>query len=68
MNASMAERIRLIIDTDEDVRLAVRLAATAADVSTSELVTGILRKALANEIRDARKYLPRRKPEDGHQP
>lgn len=56
--AERIERIRLIIDTDEDVRLAVRLAATKADVSPSEFVNGILRKALAAELRDARKYLP----------
>jgi hypothetical protein len=61
MNAVMAERIRLIIDTEEEVRLAVRLAATKADVSPSQLVNDILRKALAAEIQDARKYLPRKK-------
>jgi len=60
MNTIMAERIRLIIDTDEEIRLAVRLAATKADVSPSELVNGILKKALAGEIQDARKYLPRK--------
>jgi hypothetical protein len=63
MNALMA-RIRLIIDTDEEVRLAVKLAATKGDMSTSELVNNILRKALAGEIQDARKYLPRKKKED----
>ncbi len=64
MVAAMAERIRIIIDTDEEVRLAVRLAATKADVSTSELVSTILRKALASEIEDARKYLPKKKKGD----
>jgi hypothetical protein len=61
----MAERIRLIIDTEEEIRLAVRLAATKADVSPSELVNGILRKVLAAEIQDAKRYLPRRKKEEG---
>jgi hypothetical protein len=59
----MVERIRMIIDTEEEVRLAVKLAATAAGVSSSELVNSILRKALPNEIRDAKKYLPKRKAE-----
>lgn len=63
MNVVMAERIRLIIDTDEDVRLAVKLAATKAGLTTSELVTKLLREKLAEEIRDAKKYLPKKKPE-----
>ncbi len=58
---AMADRIRIIIDTDEDVRLAVRLAATKADKTPSALVTEILRKALPVEIEDARKYLPKKK-------
>lgn len=61
MNAVMAERIRLIIDTDEEIRLAVKLAATKADLTTSELVNQILRARLAEEIRDAKKYLPKKK-------
>jgi len=59
----MADRIRMIIDTEEEIRLAVKLAANAAGVSSSELVNSILRKALPSEIRDAKKYLPRRKQE-----
>jgi hypothetical protein len=55
----MADRIRLIIDTDEEVRLAIRLAATKANMSTSELVNSVLRKALASEIEDAKKYTPK---------
>ena len=62
MTVSMAERIRIIIDTDEEVRLAIRLAATKADKSVSELVGDILRRELADEIKDARKYLPKKKP------
>jgi hypothetical protein len=57
----MAKRIRMIIDTDEEVRLAVRLAATKADIGISELVTEILRKALPLEISDAKRYLPKKK-------
>lgn len=61
MSTDMAERIRIIIDTEEEVRLAVRLAATKADLTASQLVNGILRKALASEIADAKKYLPKKK-------
>lgn len=61
MNTDMAERIRIIIDTDEEVRLAVRLAATKADLTTSQLVNKILRESLAAEIQDAKKYLPKKK-------
>lgn len=56
MTGLMAERIRLIIDTDEDLRLAVKLAAMKSRKSASELINDILRKALASELRDARKY------------
>ncbi len=61
MSIDMAERIRIIIDTEEEVRLAVRLAATKADLTTSQLINGILRKALGAEIEDAKKYLPKKK-------
>lgn len=61
MNSIMAERIRIIIDTEEVIRLAVRLAATKADLTASQLINGILRKALAGEIADAKKYLPKKK-------
>lgn len=64
MNDTMADRIRLIIDTDEQTRLAVRLAATAADCSTSELVNRVLREVLKTEMQDARKYLPKNKKDD----
>ena len=56
---------KLIIDTEEDVRLAVKLAANKADVGLSELVNEILRKALAAEIEDAKKYVPRRRKPKG---
>jgi plasmid stability protein len=54
----MAERIRLIIDTEEEVRLALHLAATRAGKSNSEMANDILRKALIKEIEDAKKYTP----------
>lgn len=65
MSVCMAERIRLIIDTDEEVRLAVRLAATKAALSPSQVVNRILRQALAQEIRDAKKYTPERRAGQG---
>jgi hypothetical protein len=64
MSVDMAERIRMIIDTDEETRLAVRLAATKQGVSTSALVNSILRKALPSEIKDAKRYLPEKKGDD----
>lgn len=56
MQSVMADRIRLIIETEEDVRLAVKLRCVRDDVSISELVNRILREALAEEIQDAKKY------------
>lgn len=64
MLSAMAQRIRMIVDTEEEIRLAVHLAATRAGKSNSELVNDILRKALAAEIVDSRKYTPRKKPKD----
>lgn len=63
MSVVMAERIRIIVDTDEELKLAVRLAATAASLSVSELVCSILRRNLPREIADARKYMPKKKKE-----
>src|SRR5262249_53938206 len=59
----VSEHVRLSVLTDDEIRLAVRLAATKADVTPSQLVNDILRQALADEIRDAKKYLPRKKKE-----
>lgn len=55
-----ATRPRMIIDTSEDIRLAVKLAAGKEDVSISELINRILRKELANEIKIAREYSPKK--------
>jgi hypothetical protein len=55
------ERIRLIIDTTEELRLAVKLAAIRAGKGTSELVNEILTKALKDELKDAAKYARRDK-------
>lgn len=66
MNSVMAERIRIIIDTDEEVRLAVNLAATKADISISELINGILRQHLTKEIEIAKNYVPDKKHKGGN--
>jgi hypothetical protein len=60
MLVTMAERIRIIIDADDEVRLAVKLAATKRDVSISEFVCGLIRQNCPDEITDARKYLPKK--------
>ncbi len=64
MNTLMAERIRMMIDTEEDIRAAVKLAAMMEDKSPSEVVNDILRKALAEQIKSARQFLPKRKKAD----
>ncbi len=63
MLVDMAERIRIIIDTDDEVRLAVKLAATKQDVSVSELICNLVRAHLGPEIQDAKKYIPKKKGE-----
>jgi hypothetical protein len=60
MIADMAKRTRLILDIPEEVRLAVKLAATRMDVGISAFVTEVLRKALPTEIKDAAKYMPKK--------
>ncbi len=64
MSATMADRIRLIIDTDEAVRMAVRLASMKRSKSPSEVVNEILREALKAELMDAKKYVPKKPKED----
>lgn len=51
-------RIRLIIDTDDDIRRAVRLRAVkmGGDVTNSDVVNAILRDALAAEIAEVHTY------------
>lgn len=50
-------RTRMIIDTEEEVRLAVKLAATKAGQGISEFVNSLLKKELPEEIKDAKKYV-----------
>lgn len=67
MTALMAaKRNRLIVDVDPEVRIAVKIAALKAGVSSSDLVESILREHLAVEIREAKKY-PSSKKEEGEE-
>lgn len=61
MATHMTERTRLVVDTNEAVRLAVKLAAAKQFTSTSELVTALLEKALPSEMAEARKHLAKHK-------
>ena len=60
MISTMAERIRIIIDADEEIRLAIKLAATRLDKSVSEVVCTLIKKAFPEEMRDAKRYAPKR--------
>jgi hypothetical protein len=58
MNAVMAERIRLIIDTEDVIRRAVQLRKVKAGLgeSSSDIVNAILREALAEEIAELERH------------
>jgi Arc/MetJ-type ribon-helix-helix transcriptional regulator len=58
MNAVMAERIRLIIDTEDVIRRAVQLrkVKSGAGESVSDIVNAILREALAEEIKELEEH------------
>ena len=60
MLVCMAERIRIIFDADEEIRLAIKLAATKLDISVSELLCNLVRDNYGAEVQDAKKYLPKR--------
>jgi hypothetical protein len=50
------ERTRLIIDTEDEIRLAVRLRALKTRQDNSAVVNAILREALAAEIAEVQSY------------
>lgn len=50
MTAVMAERIRLIIDTDERLRRAVRIAAARQGKKPSDVVNDLIRDHLADDL------------------
>ncbi len=58
MSVSMTERIRLMVDTEDVIRRAVRLRALKQgdDVTNSDVVNAILREALADEIAEVSSY------------
>ena len=64
MQAMMTKRPRLNIDAPDDVRLAMKLVSARTDKSISELVLELIQREYAAEIRDARKYLPKKKHDD----
>jgi hypothetical protein len=75
MLVDMAERIRLIIDTEDVLRRAVHLRRLKmpAGTTVSDVVNGILRAALANEVEEIQSFgeiggeapRPKRKRKDG---
>ena len=54
MLSGMAERIRLVILTDDELRAALRLAAAKRGSEMSEVADHILREALAAELSEVR--------------
>lgn len=64
MLATVAKRPRITIDVPEDVRLGLKLAAAKADKSVNEIILAILNREFASEIRDARKYVPKKQTSD----
>lgn len=60
MTATMTKRPRITLDVPDDVRLAMKLAAAKADKSVTQLILEILNREFASEIKDARKYMPKK--------
>jgi plasmid stability protein len=54
----MTNPLPLTIETDETLGVAIRLRAAKEGVSTEEVVSSILRKALAPEIEEATGTVP----------
>lgn len=54
MSVLMADKIRLVVLTDDDVRAALRLAAAKADKEQSEMAHDILSAALVEELAEVR--------------
>ena len=57
MPTVMAERIRLIIDTEEVLRRAVRLRAAARGITHSDVINELIRKHLPKEVADAERAI-----------
>ena len=57
MQPLMAERIRLIVDTEERLRRAVRIAAARRGVSPSDIMNELIETHLPNDVAEAVKAL-----------
>lgn len=57
MSALMAERIRLIVDTEERLRRAVRIAAARRGISPSDVLNSLIEDHLPNEVAEAEKAI-----------
>jgi hypothetical protein len=57
MTATMASRIRLIIDTEEELRRAVQIRAAVTGVSPSEVMNDLIREHFRAEISQARRAI-----------
>ncbi len=57
MTATMASRIRLIIDTEEELRRAVQIRAAATGRSPSEVMNELIREHFRTEISQARRAM-----------
>ena len=55
--ADSTNRIRLIIDTEDALRRAVRARAANEGVSPSDIVNELIRKHLGPEIEEARQFI-----------
>lgn len=57
MSAVMAERIRLIVDTEERFRRAVRIAAARRGISPSDVMNELIETHLADDVAEAQKAI-----------
>lgn len=64
----MSDKIRLVVVVADEVRAAVRLEAAKLDIEMSELVEGILRKALAESLAEVRERKAKADKKGGKQP
>lgn len=60
----MAERIRLIVDTEERLRRAVRMAAARRGLSPSDIVNELIVSHLKDDVADAEKAIAQENDEE----
>jgi hypothetical protein len=68
MQIDMAERVRLVVLVDEEIRAALRLAAAKRNTEMSVLVEDILREVLGDEIEEMRRLQAQPKPTKKRKP